>query len=288
MQTLQITSPANPKIKHVVKLRQRPYRDEARQMITEGYREIRRALDNGYKPEMLFFCEELYLRNENEAALVKDCADAGAELFECSKIVFEKMAYRDRPDGLIAVGGFIVRPLETFTPPPNALIVLAEAVEKPGNLGTILRTADAAGAAAVIVCDKCTDIHNPNVVRASTGALFSVPVIETEGPEALAWLRKNKFSILAATPHTEKLHFDVPMTGNIAIAFGAEQYGLTKLWMEAADLQVRIPMLGQADSLNVSAAATILLFEAVRQRIQAGHAVVPAHEHWHGEGAHDH
>lgn len=265
-----ITSLANPKVKHVVKLRQRSHRDEAGQMLVEGYRECKRALDNGYAPQMLFFCEELYLKNLNEPEIVRLCEAHGAELYSCTAPVFEKMAYRERPEGLLMVGPHLSRTLADLTLPEHALVVVAETIEKPGNLGTILRSADAAGVHAVIVCDRCTDIHNPNVVRASTGTLFSVPVVEAGSAAAIAFLRERGFSILAATPHTDKLHTDVTLTGNTAIVVGAEQYGLTDAWMNAADLRVRIPMFGLADSLNVAAATTILLFEAVRQRIASG------------------
>ena len=139
----------------------------------------------------------------------------------------------------------------------------------------------------MIVCDRCTDIHNPNVVRASTGTLFSVPVVEAESDEAIAFLRARGFCILATTPHAESLHSEVPFTGNVAIAVGTEQYGLTERWMKAADRRVRIPMLGLADSLNVASATTILLFEAVRQRIAAGQIRVPPPEAWHGEETFD-
>ncbi len=284
----ELTSPSNPRIKQVVRLRTCAVRMETGLMIVEGYRECRRALDNGYRPESIFFCEELYLRHENEPALVEDCATRGAELFPCSKAAFLKMAYRDRPDGLLMVGPHVSRRLEDLEVPPNALVIVTEAIEKPGNLGTILRSADAAHAAAVIVCDRTTDIHNPNVVRASTGTLFSVPVAEASSEEALAWLRARGFRILAATPHAEKLHFEADLTGSVALAVGAEQYGLTSKWMDAADMRVRIPMLGVADSLNVSAATTILVYEAVRQRIAAGIERAPGFEPWHGEGAHDH
>jgi RNA methyltransferase, TrmH family len=197
------------------------------------------------------------------------------ELIACTPPVFEKMAYRERPEGLLAVGPQVRRTLGDLALPPHALVIVAEAIEKPGNLGTILRSADAAGVRAVIVCDRCTDLHNPNVVRASTGMIFSVPVVETTGAEALAFLRARGFSILAATPHTDKLHTDVDLTGDVALVMGTEQYGLSDTWMQAADLRVRIPMLGQADSLNVAAATTILLFEAVRQRVAAGIVAVP-------------
>lgn len=285
---MELASPSNPKIKHVVKLRNCSFREETGEMIVEGFRECRRALDNGYRPRAIFHCPELYLKNENEPGLVDDCRRAGAEEFVCSKAAFLKMAYKDRPDGLLMVGPHVARPLDGLSLPADALVIVTEAIEKPGNLGTILRTADAAGAAAVIVCDRTTDVHNPNVVRASTGTMFSVPIVEASSDEALAWLRAHGFRILAATPHAERLHFDVDLTGPVALAVGAEQYGLTAKWMDNADIRVRIPMLGLADSLNVSAATTILAYEAVRQRIASGAVKAPGFLPWHGEGAHDH
>ena len=285
---MEITSAANPKIKYVVKLRSCSEREASGEMIVEGYRECRRALDNGYRPHAVFHCPDLYLKNENEPQLVEDAVKHGAECFTCSKQAFLKMAYKDRPDGLLMVGPHVSRRLSDIKLPENALVIVTESIEKPGNLGTILRSADAANVAAVIVCDRTTDIHNPNVVRASTGTLFSVPVVEASSEEALAFLKEKGFRILAATPHAEKLHFEVDLTGNVAIAVGAEQYGLTAKWMDNASLRVRIPMLGLADSLNVSAAATILVFEAQRQRIAAGIDKVPDFVPWHGEGKHDH
>ena len=262
----ELTSPANPKIKYVVKLRSCATREETGEMIVEGYRECRRALDNGYRPHAIFHCPELYLKGENEPQLVADAERAGADVYLCSKTAFVKMAYKERPDGLLMIGPHVAKRLSDLTLPPNALVIVTESIEKPGNLGTILRSADAAKVSAVIVCDRTTDIHNPNVVRASTGTMFSVPIVEATSDEALAWLKERGFKVLAATPHAEKLHFEVDLTGNVAIALGAEQYGLTQKWMDGAELRVRIPMLGVADSLNVSAAATILLYEAVRQR----------------------
>ena len=144
--------------------------------------------------------------------------------------------------------------------------MVAETIEKPGNLGSILRSADAVGATAVIVCDKQTDLYNPNVIRASTGAIFSMPLAEATSVEALAWLRNLGIKTLAATPHAHQYHTDVDMTKGVAIVVGAEQYGLSPYWMNSADLQVLIPMLGKMDSLNVATAATILLYEAARQR----------------------
>lgn len=260
-----ITSLQNPRVKAVVALRQRSTRDERDEMIIEGYRELKRALDNQHQPKALFYCPELFM-GSNEPSLIDRCGAAGAELFECSASVFGKMSYRDRPEGLLAVAPQIHRTLANLVLPEAPLIVVAEAIEKPGNLGTILRTSDAAGVHAVIVCDRCTDIHNPNVVRASIGTLFSLPVVEASTSETLEWLHRNSIQILAATPHADHDYYAVNLRHGTAIVVGTEQYGLSDTWMQQANLKVRIPMLGQADSLNVAAATTILLFEAVRQR----------------------
>lgn len=262
---LTISSLQNPRVKEAVRLRQRSHRDDLGLMIVEGYREIKRALDNGHRASELFYCPEFF-QGENNESILDRCRGNGAGLLRCRPAVFEKLSYRDRPDGLLAIAPQIRRGLADLHVPPEPLIVVAEAIEKPGNLGTILRTADAAGVHAVIVCDRCTDLNNPNVVRASVGTLFTVQVAEAESAAALAWLRERRIRILAATPHAEVVHSDVDLTRGTAVVVGAEQYGLTSTWMDNADVNVRIPMLGQADSLNVAAAATILLYEAVRQR----------------------
>lgn len=265
MQPTRLTSLQNPRVKAVVALRQRSDRDAQNVMLIEGYRELKRALDNQYHPNAVFFCADLFM-GSNEPALIERSRLAGAEVFECTKPVFEKMSYRDRPEGLLAVGPQIRRTLSDLRLPTNPLIVVAESIEKPGNLGTILRTSDAAGVHAVIVCDRCTDINNPNVVRSSIGTIFSIPVVEASTEETLAWLHANNIHILAATPHTDFEYYSVDLRPGTAIVVGTEQYGLSDVWMNEADLKVRIPMLGQADSLNVAAATTILLYEAVRQR----------------------
>ncbi len=263
--SLRITSLQNPRVKEVVKLAKRSHRDELDLVVIEGYREIKRALDNGVKPLTLFYSPE-WFQGTNEQVLIDRCRDAGSELFECSKEVFEKMVYRDRSEGLLLLAPQIKGTLADLKLPERPLLIVAEAIEKPGNLGTILRSADAAGVHAVIVCDKCTDINNPNVVRASIGTLFALPVVEATSDEALEWLRQRDIQILAATPHTDREYTQADMTRGTAIVVGAEQYGLSSTWMEKATEKVRIPMLGQSDSLNVAAATTILLYEAVRQR----------------------
>lgn len=260
-----ITSLQNPRVKQIVKLRDRGDRDAAGLFLIEGYREVKRALDNHRQLHALFFCPTLFM-GANERTLLERAATAGTELLECSAPVFQKMAYRDRPEGLLALAPQVHRTLADLHVPANPLLIVAEAIEKPGNLGTMLRSADAAGVHAVIVCDRCTDIHNPNVVRASIGTLFCVPVVEATTDEALAWLRQQGITVLAATPRATQEYTQVDMTRGAALVVGAEQYGLSDRWMQNADVQVRIPMLGQVDSLNVAAATTLLLFEAVRQR----------------------
>lgn len=234
-------------------------------MLIEGYREISRALDNGHPIIELYFCEARF-QGVNNPTLLDRARAAGAMLISCDTIAFDKMAYRDRPDGLLALAPPVRVMLDKIPAADCPFIVVAEAIEKPGNLGTILRSADAAGVDAVLVCDRCTDINNPNVVRASVGTLFSLPVVETSSEEALAWLRSHGIQTVAATPHADMLYSNADLSRPTAIIVGTEQYGLSSRWMESADVNVRIPMLGQADSLNVASAATILLYETVRQR----------------------
>jgi len=260
-----ISSPANPRLKEIVRLRHRSHRDEAGVMIVEGFRELRRALDGGVKPTQVFFCPELYA-DAAAPALAEECRQAGAQLIQCSRAAFEKIAYGDRLEGLLAVAPQMRLRLEDIRLKPDAIVVVAEAVEKPGNLGAILRSADATGVSAVIACDRGTDAYNPNVIRASTGMIFAVPVVEAGTSEVLAWLDRNEFRIIAATPRAPTVYTDADMRGNVAIVVGTEHEGLSRAWMERADLAVRIPMLGKADSLNVAAATTLLLYEAIRQR----------------------
>ncbi|OPZ22810.1 MAG: 23S rRNA (uridine(2479)-2'-O)-methyltransferase [Lentisphaerae bacterium ADurb.BinA184] len=260
-----LSSLQNPRVKETVKLRQRSHRDEAGLMLIEGYRDLFRALEFGHPPARLFTCPEFFL-GQNEPALIDRCAQAGAEILPCTRAVFEKMAYRDRPEGLLAVAPQLVCTLDRLVPPSRPLLLVAESIEKPGNLGTLLRSADAAGAHGVLVADPRTDVHNPNVVRASTGMLFAVPLAVADSPAVLAWLKTRGIAILAATPHADREYTEVDMTRGVAIVVGTEQVGLSDAWMSAADLKVRIPMLGKADSLNVAQAATLLLYEAARQR----------------------
>ncbi|HMO49613.1 MAG TPA: RNA methyltransferase [Kiritimatiellia bacterium] len=262
---LVITSPQNPRVKEVVKLRKRGHRDTHSSILIEGYREVKRAVESRWPVSVLFYCPEHFI-GENEGDLLELCRSAGVELIECAPPVFEKMAYRDRPEGLLALGAPVAGTLDDLHLGASPLVVIAEAIEKPGNLGSLLRSADAAGVDAVIVCDPLTDINNPNVVRSSVGTLFTLPVVQAEAGATLAWCRAQRLAVLAATPEASLEYTEADMTRGVAIVVGTEKFGLSDLWMGGADVQVRIPMLGKIDSLNVTCAATILLYEAVRQR----------------------
>ncbi len=269
-----ITSLQNPRVKQLVKLRDRRPRDEAGVFLVEGYRQIRRALEKGVRLTELYVCPEWYLGDQgNEPELIEQARLAGAKVFQLTKDAFAKVAYRERPDGLLAVAPQWRRTLADLealiaAKPAGAesFLLVVEAIEKPGNLGTILRSADAAGVDALIVCDAVTDLFNPNVVRASTGVLFSVPVIIAGSEEVREWLRARRIRAVATTPSATALHTDTDLRGALAIVMGSEQYGLSEFWLKECDLPVRIPMAGQADSLNVAMATIITLFEAVRQR----------------------
>ncbi len=270
----KISSLQNPRVKQLVKLRDRRPRDETGVFLVEGYRAIRRALEKKIGLQELYFAPDWFL-GENEPALLAQAEAAGARLFELTKDAFAKVAYRERPDGLLAVAPQWKHTLEDLViggtgavgpAVKAAFLLVVEAIEKPGNLGTILRSADAAGCDAVIVCDPVTDLFNPNVVRASTGVLFSVPLVVEESRRVLAWLKEKGVRTVATTPAAEKLYTDVDLRGPLAVVMGSEQYGLSDFWLENADVPVRIPMAGQADSLNVALATLVTLFEAVRQR----------------------
>jgi RNA methyltransferase, TrmH family len=261
----KITSLQNPRIKQLVRLRERRERDDAGLFLIEGYREVRRALEKQVRLNELYYAPDWFLGG-NEPALLEEARAAGAKLFELTKDAFAKCSYRDRPDGLLAVAPQWRRGLGDLALGSQPFLLVVESIEKPGNLGTILRSADAAGVDAVIVCDAVTDLFNPNVVRSSTGVLFSVPVVVEDSKAVLAWLRDKGIRVVATTPDTPNLYTQTDLRGPLAIVMGSEQYGLSEFWLKESNALVRIPMAGQADSLNVAMATIITLFEAVRQR----------------------
>lgn len=266
MPDLVITSPSNPRLKDVLALRKRRRRDETGLTLIEGYDELRLALDAGVVPRQLLHCPELTVTGSDGAALVRDAGERGAQVMRLNRVAFEKIAYREGADGFVAVVPLAGGELADLPARENALILLAEAVEKPGNLGAMLRTADAAGVDAVISADPVTDWGNPNVVRASKGTVFALPVATASTAETLIWLRDRGVRLIVATPDTRTSYTDVDLTGPVAIAVGTEKQGLTDEVLAAADERVAIPMSGSANSLNVATSAAIVVYEAVRQR----------------------
>ena len=261
---LDITSVANPRVKHLVALRRRRVRDAERVTLVEGFEELDLALSCGVRPLTLWHCPEL---GAGTAELADRAAGLGAEVVRVSQDVFRKIAYRESPDGWLAVVPAVGASLAELAVPADPLILVCQGVEKPGNLGAILRTADAAGVAAVLATDPVTDWGNPNVIRASKGTIFSVPVASANSDEALSWLAEHDVGIVAATPSARVLLHQADLTGPRAIAVGAEKHGLSDQWLDQAAIRVRIPMFGRADSLNVATSAAVICYEAVRQRL---------------------
>jgi TrmH family RNA methyltransferase len=272
MTDLHITSPANPRLKALASLRRRRAREEAGLTLVEGSEELQLALDAGVVPEALHHCPELMPDPAAQAALVDRVRDLGVETVRLGRAAFEKVAYREGPDGILAVVRGVARPCADLPLPGRVppLVLVSQGVEKPGNLGAMLRTADAAGVDAVIAADPVTDWGNPNLVRASKGTVFSVPVASDDTRTTLRWLRDHGIAVVATTPDTDVEYTDVDLTGAVAVAVGAEKHGLTDELLAAAEHRVRLPMVGHANSLNVATSAAIVVYEAVRQRRAAG------------------
>ena len=263
-----LASGQNPKVKELLELLQKASaRRESGLFAVEGRREAERCLGAGFKARSLFFCEEIIPSDflqfiVNEALKL----NPAAKLFSVSRKVYEKISYREGTEGIVAEVFAKGGRLEDLKLRPDALVAVLENVEKPGNLGAVLRSADAAGACAVISCGPLTDLYNPNLIRASLGACFTVQTAAASSEDTIKWLKKNGIKILSAQLQDSRPYYDCDMKGPVALALGAEDKGLSELWRKAADQRIRIPMLGVMDSLNVSVSASVLLYEAVRQR----------------------
>lgn len=293
-----ITSAQNRKVKELLTLVEKSKaRSAAGLFVVEGQRELGHCLDAGFIPETLFICGEVMAVQNNA---VNDCPTSGQSctgtktghlaeniegkdgldalvakaealnprlgVVQIPAFLYEKVAYRGSTEGIIAEVHSVPRSLEDLRLGESPLVMVLESVEKPGNLGAVLRSADAAGADAVIVCDPLTDIWNPNLIRSSVGAVFSVPVAVCTSADAIAFLKKRGIRILTAQLQDSEWYYDTDMTGATALVMGTESTGLTQAWRDSADAHIKIPMLGRLDSLNVSVSAAVLLYEAVRQR----------------------
>ena len=262
-----ITSVQNPKVKQLLLLQQKSSeRKKTGLFVVEGRRELMHCLEAGYELDTVFVCSQLETGVEPMPTL-----PSGVRLLEVSKAVYEKIAYRGSTEGVVAVVRSRQLRLSDLSLGPHPLIVVLERVEKPGNLGAILRSADASGVDAVVVCDPLTDLYNPNLIRSSVGGFFSVPCVACSSEECIAFLKGKGVRILTAQLQDSHVYYDTDMTVGTAIVMGTESTGLTDLWRQAADAHIRIPMLGKIDSLNVSVSAAILMFEAVRQRSAHAH-----------------
>jgi TrmH family RNA methyltransferase len=263
--TPEITSRSNPRIAAVAGLRDRRERERQGLTVVDGSREVRRAIDSGAELVEAFVCGPLLAGPDARAGL--DALERhGTRVTAVSQGVFEKLAYGDRAEGLLAVVRIPDLSLERLALPTDPLVAVIEGVEKPGNIGAVLRSADGAGADALVAASPRTDLFNPNAIRASAGTIFSVPLAAGPAADALAWARTAGLRIVATRVDADHPYTEADLTGPIAIVLGAEADGLTATW-EAPDIEaVRIPMRGIADSLNVSVAAALLLFEARRQR----------------------
>ncbi len=252
-----ITSMQNPKVRLLQTLQQKSSeRKKHGLFVVEGRRELERCIANGYEVDTVFCCPEIFGGSWQGQGRVVDVSPA----------VYDKLAYRGGTEGVIAEVKVRERTLDMLTLSDCPLVVVLERVEKPGNLGAVLRSADAAGADAVIVCDPLTDLYNPNLIRSSTGAFFSVPCVACTSADCISYLKERGIQILTAQLQDSSLYYDIDMCRATAIVMGTEATGLTDQWRRAADAHIRIPMLGCADSLNVSVSAAILMYEAVRQR----------------------
>ncbi|MCQ2118432.1 MAG: RNA methyltransferase [Bacteroidales bacterium] len=263
-----ITSAQNQKIKDLLALQEKSRtRKQEGLFVVEGRRELGHCLDAGFVPRTLFVCGEIISGKELDGIVSKaEALNPKVGIIQIPAFLYDKIAYRGGTEGIIAEIEFKDRKLEDLRLSENPLIMVLESVEKPGNLGAVLRSVDAAGADAVLICDPLTDIYNPNLIRASIGAVFSRQVAVTSSEKAVAWLKSKGIRILTAQLQDSSLYYDIDMKKGTAIVMGTESTGLSDLWREAADAHIRIPMLGSLDSLNVSVSAAILLFEAVRQR----------------------
>ena len=264
-----ISSRQNPRVQRLSRLlRERSQRQVSGRFVIEGRRECARAVQAGIVPENVYVCPALFREPTDDACLAKkleSVAVGGA--FELTREAFEKASGREGPDGVMMTAPLLNQTLEDLEPlPENPLILVLENIEKPGNLGALLRSADAAGVHAVICCNGGVDLHNPNVVRNSQGALFSVKTVCASNTQTAEFLERHNARCILTTPSAATLYWDVSMRGPVALLLGSEKDGLSPFWLQREGSPVRIPMAGGADSLNVSVAAALVLFEAVRQR----------------------
>ena len=262
-----ISSAQNPKIKKLLNLQEKSHlRKSEGLFVVEGIREVRHCIECGYQADTLFICPEIYEKAEEQIPSV--LLEKATRIVNIPALLYEKVAHRGSSEGIIAEFLYREHKLSQLDLPENPLVVVLEKLEKPGNLGAILRSADGAGANAVLICDALTDLYNPNIIRSSLGSIFTVPVALCDNQEAIEFLKNKKIQILTAQLQDSSFYYDIDMRSGTALVIGSEADGLSEIWRKAADRHILIPMNGKMDSLNASVSAAILLYEAVRQRQQ--------------------
>ena len=259
-----ITSPQNPRVKNAARLRHGRHRQKQGRILIDGVRELSRAIAAGVVLQEVFVCESL-CRGEQQQQLLDKLPGCGAEILQVDKRLFERLAFGHRGEGLLAVAETPGCALDDLVLPESPLIAVLEGVEKPGNVGAVLRSADAAGVSALIVADGGTDLYNPNAVRASLGTIFTVPLCAATAEETLDWLRRMDLAIVAARVDGSVSYAEIDYGRPTAIVLGSESEGLSAAWSADDVTAVRLPMLGVADSLNVSVTAAVVFYEALRQ-----------------------
>lgn len=261
-----IHSRQNDQIKNLVKLRERKHRERQERFLVEGHREVGHAIAAGYQLDTLYYCPDLFPTDSHAQFIDEVRKGQNFLVTRLSIEAFEKASLREGPDGLLAVAVHKANSLAQLRLPARPFLLVLEGIEKPGNLGAILRSADAAGADAVILVDCVLDLYNPYTIRSSQGLVFALPIVQAERDVLHTWLKDKGIKCLATTPETELLYWDIHFQESFALFVGSESDGLSDYWLQAAEQKIRIPMLGRADSLNVAAAAAVCLFEARRQR----------------------
>ena len=273
MRIESITSAQNPKIKELLALQEKSKERRKKGLfVVEGRRELLHCIEAEFEPHTLFVCRDILSDKDFDkilGAIEENFCGSTYPIVEISRQLYDKVAYRGGTEGIIAEMHCKELNLEGLKMKESPLVVVLESVEKPGNLGAVLRSADASGVDAVIVCDPLTDMYNPNLIRSSIGAIFTVPVATASSEDTIAWLKSKGIKIYTAQLQDSEWYYDTDMKGGTAIVMGTEATGLTNVWRDAADAHIKIPMLGRLDSLNVSVSAAILMFEAVRQRKDA-------------------
>lgn len=273
MRIESITSAQNPKVKELLALQEKSKERRKKGLfVVEGRRELLHCIEAEFEPHTLFICRDILSDKDFDkilGAIEENFCDSTYPIVEISQQLYDKVAYRGGTEGIIAEMHCKELSLEGLKMKENPLVVILESVEKPGNLGAVLRSADASGVDAVIVCDPLTDMYNPNLIRSSIGAIFTVPVATASSEDTIAWLKSKGIKIYTAQLQDSEWYYDTDMKGGTAIVMGTEATGLTNIWRKAADAHIKIPMLGRLDSLNVSVSAAILMYEAVRQRKDA-------------------